>query len=165
MEVYVLINRKKGIGIFILDSILMTLTIGTLLIAFLSPLFFILTVVFGLGFYGTHFLTNIEYEYSYFGGEIKFCKIINKSKRKALLRFPMDEVLKIAPAGDESVVYFEKDKNYVVTDLTSRNRDVSYYELFVNHGEKRQCIKFEPDDAFLKEIRIKYPSKVVTGRS
>lgn len=161
MELYVLINKKRGMGEYILDSLLLVLTIAFIVISCAYPLFMIVAALLALGFYATHFLMNIEYEYAYFGGEIKIARISNKSRRKRLLAFTMDEVEKIAPRGHESVVRMENDKTYQVKDYTSHDKNVDFYEAFVNHDGNKYLVMFEPDEPFLDEIRTRYASKVV----
>ena len=161
MEVYVLINKKKGIGVYILDSLVLVLLVATLLLSCLVPYVMLVMLILGILFYCTHFLTNIEYEYSYFGGEIKIAKITNKSRRKRLMAFTMEEVIQIAPHGDRSVMRYEGDRMVVVKDYTSHNKNVDFYEMIVSKEGKTYLIMFEPDDAFLKEICTRYAMKVI----
>lgn len=161
MEVYVLVNKKKGVLNYILESVVLVLAIASLLLSCLIPYVIIAVVLLGIAFYCVHFLTNIEYEYAYFGGEVKIARITNKSRRKRLMTIDMEEVLTIAPHGDRSVSRYEGDNSVVVKDFTSHDKNVEFYEMIATTGGKTHLIMFEPDEAFLKEICARYGSKVV----
>ena len=62
MEVYVLINKKKGIGVYILDSLVLVLLVAALLLSCLVPYVMLVMIILGSLFYCGEFHTNIEYE-------------------------------------------------------------------------------------------------------
>jgi len=92
-EVYVLVEKKKPmfLSIFTVFSLVMG---GISLLALMLGLFiFLPTAILGLLLgYFLH-TRNYEFEYSFFDDEIRFAKIINKSKRKKIKGYKMAEVV------------------------------------------------------------------------
>jgi len=130
--------------------------------SFVSPVLFSLpALIFTFIWVWQNFYANIEYEYTYYEGELRLAKIINKAKRKNLAALDMEDVLAIAPKGDRSVYKYENDHSLKYKDLTSQDPMAKVYEL-VFKGEKDMCRwEFEPDEEMLDAIRVKYPRTVV----
>ena len=130
--------------------------------SFVSPvLFSVPALIFTFIWVWQNFYANIEYEYTYYEGELRLAKIINKAKRKNLAALDMEDVLAIAPKGDRSVYKYENDHSLKYKDLTSQDPMAKVYEL-VFKGEKDMCRwEFEPDEEMLDAIRVKYPRTVV----
>lgn len=124
-------------------------------------LFFIPAVVFGVLWYYTGFKGDIEYEYTYYDGELRFARIKAKSRRKGIAKVQMEDVLAFAPKGDRSVYKYENDRNLPCKNIASGNSDARVYEL-VCKGEKGLLrYEFEPDEEMLDEIMVKYPRSVI----
>jgi len=159
-EVYVLVEKKKGMlaTLFLLLSIFLTI-FSALATIFVMPMFFSVAILFGALVWVLK-RRVVEYEYSYFDGELRFTKIINKSKRKAIKTYSMVEVQTIAPTGDRSVYNYENDSSLKVRNLTSGNRDANVYSIVVKEKDGMSLIKFEPDEKFLDAICMKYAQKV-----
>ena len=161
LEVYVLVNKKKSFferclcnGLFVLGAVLLyaTLFYSFVLIS-ISVLFFILGVLFTR--------RSIEFEYSYFDGDVRFAKIISKSKRKDLRGYVMDNVLVIAPEGDRSVYNYENDAQAKKRDLSSGQKNAKVYVMVAKTEHGMEITKFEPDEKYLDAVCIKYPQKVI----
>jgi len=133
-----------------------------LLASFISPtLFFVPALIFIFIWAWQNFYSNIEFEYTYYDGELRLAKIKNKAKRKNLAAINMDDVLAIAPKGDRSVYKYENDHSLKYKNLTSEDALAKVYVL-VFKGEKDMCRwEFEPDEEMLDAIRVKYPRTVV----
>lgn len=161
-EKFVIVSEKKKLWKRILTAVLFAVTCVFLLLALMAPAFFsILTVLFAALWYYMAFQTGIEYEYTYYDGEMRFVKIIAKRKRKNITKVQMEDVLAFAPKGDRSVYKYENDDNISYKNLTSGNADKKVYE-FVFKGEKGiHRYEMEPDEAMLDEILIKYPRAVI----
>lgn len=101
-----------------------------------------------------------EFEYSYFDGEVRFAKVLNKNRRKSLGSYPMDDVIQIAPAGDRSVSQYEREGVKVI-DYTSHDKDTAYYDMVLKKEGETLLIKFEPDDKYLEAVEFKYRQKVI----
>lgn len=161
LEVYVLVTKKPSIGILLLNALVLSLAIVSLLLSCSIPFAILLAVIFAGMYYFIFMETRLEYEYSYFDGDVRFAKIMNKSRRKNLRSYSMEEVVILAPAGDASVEKYEKDSKIKRKNYTSRFRNVPYYEMVVRAGEGMILVKFEPDDAYLDAVCMKYGHKVV----
>lgn len=161
MEVFVLVPRKKSIVLLLLSSVVLALGAAALLLSCKNTI--LLPVACGLIFlwYFLQFRSNIEYEYSYFDGEIRFARVMNKSRRKALKSYTMSNVVQIAPNGDPSVSRYESDDQAKKKDYTSGKEGISYYDIVVKEEEGITVYKAELDDKFLDAICIKYASKVI----
>ncbi len=109
-----------------------------------------------------NFYYNIEYEYTYYDGDLHIAKIINKAKRKNLADFNMDEVITIAPKGDRSVYKYENDKSAKYKDYSSGDKSAKVYELIYKSDNGICRYEFEPDEEMLQAIRVKYPHAVVS---
>ena len=129
-----------------------------ILAVFLSPgLFFVPSIIFFFLWVWRNFYSKIEFEYTYYDGELRMAKITNKAKRKNLLAVNMEDVLAIAPRGDRSVYKYENDNTLKYKNVTSGEKTAKVYEL-VFKGDKGMCrYEFEPDEEMLDAIRVKYP--------
>lgn len=161
MEVFVLVERKAGIVKKILCTIL-----GLLLAYCVLGMFVGATAVYmSLGSIIGCILwfvvrTCKEYEYSYFDGEVRFTKIKNKSRRKKIGVYNMDETLMIAPSGDRSVSNYENGSKIKVRNLTSGRKDAKVYVMVTKGANGQELIRFEPDEKILDAISRKYAQKV-----
>lgn len=159
-EVYVLVEKQKSM---LLKFTAICATVGTgicLLAAAFMPPFLPVCILFGaLAFVLTR--RTIEYEYSYFDGELRFTKIISKSRRKPIKKYLMDYVQTIAPIEDRSLHNSLKNPNIKVRDLTSGDKSAKVYGILINIEEGQELIKFEPDEKILDAICMKYGQKVI----
>lgn len=161
MEVYVLVERKKN-PLIVFASILGMVLGGLLfLLSCYSPFFFPFGIALALVGFAMIFFLNKEYEYSYFDGEVRFAKIMNKSRRKRLRVLSMDEVIVLAPAGDRSVYKYENDRMVKVIDYTSGKKGCPCYDMVAAKGNSCIMIQFEPDEKYLDAVCVKYGQKVV----
>ena len=162
MEVYVLVPVRKNPSQKILGVVMLVLMVLCLLCTCLgTAIMFPLAVVCGLVWYFLMNGSSKEFEYSYFDGEVRFARIINKSRRKSIGTYRMDEVMQIAPAGDRSVSHYENDASVKVFDYTSHNPGTPYYEMAIQREGDTILIKFEPDEKYLSAVEVKYRSKVI----
>lgn len=160
MEVYVLVERKKP---FIISAfgIISFIVGGISALASLIGLFvFLPAAVLGLVFGYLFYTRNVEFEYSFFDDDVRFAKIINKSKRKKLPGYKMSEVVAIAPTGDHSVYQYENDKSAKIRRLHSGNADAKVYVMVVRAGSQVELVYFEPDDKYLDAVCMKNGHKV-----
>lgn len=160
MEVYVLVTKEKSLFI-------KTTTLALFVTAAMSTLYVIMGYIAFfpmalLAWVVTFILRNryIEYEYSYYDGELRFAKIINQTKRKELTTYLMEEVVTIARIDDGSVYSYLTDKNAKVVNLTTGNPNAVVYVAVVKNGNGTELVKYEPDEKYLNEVCIKYGFKV-----
>ena len=161
MEVYVLVEKQRSLIMkilpvvcFIIGGYFMYATLVGLII------FFAIAVPFlALGWFLKG--RSYEYEYSYFDGDFRFAKIINKQKRKELKGYEVENVIVIAPKGDRCLYQYENNPQIKSRDFTSGKKDTKVYALVAKGEEGYQLTWFEPDDKYLDAVCIKYNQKVV----
>ncbi len=111
MEVFCLTPQKTPISKILLGWLCLVLAIFCVMLSgLIHPMIMIVAIVFGFAFYFLALRGSIEYECSYFDGDIRFARIRAKSSRKNLPSYRIDDVVTIAPAGDRSVYRDENDK-------------------------------------------------------
>ena len=73
-------GHKAGmIAFFVLTCLCLVLSM------FVSPVIFLVpTIIFGVIWYLFAFRSEVEYEYTYYDGDLRFAKIRNKAKRKKI---------------------------------------------------------------------------------
>lgn len=161
MEIYVLVPVRKSFATVFMSVLSLVLALVLALLTCMGVLVFgPVAVALVVLWYYLMFRANKEFEYSYFDGEARFARVMNKSRRKALGSCNMDEVIMIAPAGDRSVYKYEEDKSLKVKDYTSHMKK-PYYVMVVQKGGNISLIKFEPDEKYLDSVEQKYKQKVV----
>lgn len=161
-EVFVLVPVRKPFWVTLASVVSLFLCIGSMLLACGSMIFSILFILFGLLWYFLMFQSYMEYEYSYFDGEVRFARIMNKSHRKTLEVYSMNDVVTIAPTGDRSVYNYENDKSIKVKDYTSHKKDVPSYDLVIKKDSGSTIlIKYEPDEEYLDAVQVKYAQKLI----
>mgnify|MGYP007025035371 CR=1 FL=1 len=161
MEVYVLVPVRKTTGAKIVGTIMLVLAVVSLLAACLTRgITLPIAVVCGIVWF-VLMGNSKEFEYSYFDGEVRFAKVLNKNRRKSLGSYSMDDVIQIAPAGDRSVSQYEREGNVKVIDYTSHDKAAGYYDMILKKEGDTLLIKFEPDDKYLEAVEYKYRQKVI----
>lgn len=162
LEIYVLVERRKQLWLQFLGALILAFSVMLLVMSCVIYILIIPAVILGFLWFFFFYHGCKEYEYSYFDGDVKFAKIINKSRRKSLMKFTMDDVIQIAPAGDRSIYKYENDAKIRRKDLTSGRRGVPYYVMVARLEEKGMIlIKFEPDQKYLDAVCTKFSQKVI----
>lgn len=161
MEVYELVEKKQSVLIKLLFVSCSVIAVVSMILTVLGATLFLLFMTISM--LAAYFLytRKYEYEYSYFDGEVRFTKIINKSSRKHIKTYTMDEVLTVAPMNDRSVYKYIHDSGIKKIDLTSGRKKDGIYAMVVKSESGYRVVKFEPGDAFLDEMCIKYRQKVI----
>ena len=160
MEVFVLVPRKKNIIFQFVSTLFLVTGVVLVLLSLLGAivLFSIAIPTLAIGFFMNKRYS--EYEYSYFDGDVRFAKITNKNKRKTLKGYSMEDVLILAPINDRSMHQYQNNPEIKVRDLTSGNPKAKVYGMVVR-SEGTVLVKYEPDEAYLDAVCIKYRHKVV----
>lgn len=161
-EVFVLVPVRKPFWVKLASVVSLLLGVASMLLACGNMFFTVLFIVFALLWYVLTFQAYMEYEYSYFDGEVRFARIMNKSHRKTLEVYNMNDVVTIAPAGDRSVYNYENDNKVKVKDYTSHKKGTPCYDLVIKKDSgSTLLIKYEPDDEYLDAVQVKYAQKVI----
>ena len=161
MEIYVLVEKKQNVLLKIIGILCAIAGVFAALLAMVGEFVFLLVAC--LCFVCFYFFTmwNCEYEYSYFDGEFRFARIINKSSRKQFQSYAIEDVLVFAPIADRSIHQYLQNSSIKKIDYTTGNKDAKVYALVAKGEKGMQLIAFEPDDRYLDEVCIKYRQKVV----
>lgn len=162
-EQLIFIPKKPSMGKKILNMVWFILACLSILGAtFITPIIFSIPAVgFTLLWLFQQFRSNIEYEYTYLDGDLKFARIKNKAKRKRIATIHMDDVIMIAPKGDRSVYKYENDNAVTHKDLTSGDANAKVYEVIHKSENSITRYEFEPDEEMLDAMLVKYPRIVV----
>lgn len=129
---------------------------------FITPIIFAIPAIgFTVLWVFQQFFSYMEYEYTYYDGDLKFARIRNKAKRKAIARINMDDVLQIAPKGDRSIYKYESDSSVKGKDLTSGDSNAKVYVVISKSEGAMNKYEFEPDEDMLNAIMVKYPRVVI----
>lgn len=162
-EKLVIVPKKRTMGKKILIMLWFVLAcIFILMSTFITPLIFsIPAVAFGVIWYFQAFQSDVEWEYTYFDGDLNFARIKAKRKRKRIAAISMDDVVAIAPKGDRSVYKYENDKNLTYKDLTSGAPEAKVYELICKNESNMMRFEFEPDEEMLDAMLVKYPRLII----
>ena len=129
---------------------------------FLSPmLFFVPAFIAIIIWVWQAFYSKIEYEYTYFDGDLVFARIKNKAKRKQIADINMNEVLICAPKGDRGLYKYESDKSIKCKKLLSGQEGAKIYGIVVKSEETILRYEFEPDEEFIDAMRMKFPQIVM----
>ena len=163
-EVFVLVQKAKSPLLKFLAWICLCLAITCVALGCITIYIFPFAFVFGGLFYLFWFRCNKEFEYSYFDGDIRFAKVMNKSRRKNLKSYSAEDLIQIAPAGDRSVSNYEYDANVKKINYTSHKKDTPYYDMVIRTPEGIDLFMVELDDAYLDAVCIKYASKVIRNK-
>lgn len=97
---------------------------------------------------------NVDYEYSIVEDEIRFAKIINKSKRRELLTVNRSNIKIIARVNDKehsSALAGHIDKKY---SLISQTNNDYYFMLASTKQGKSICVFFEPNEKMCENFRV-----------
>lgn len=161
-EKLVIVPKRKTSGKKILNIVWFVLACLMFILAIFVPVFFsVPAIVFAVLWYFQSFRSDIEYEYTYFDGDLRFARIKAKSKRKNIGAVQMEDVVAIAPKGERSVYKYENDKNLTFRNLTSGEPDAKVYELICKGEKGMMRYEFEPDEEMLDAIMVKYPRSVI----
>ena len=101
---------------------------------------------------------NLEFEYSYFNGDLDIDKIMNRETRKRLFSVQVKEMDIIAPTGSDALLGYQQLK---VLDCSSQKQDRSAYELVATYRGEKMRVRFEPNNEMLNAMRDVAPRKVI----
>jgi len=101
----------------------------------------------------------IEFDYSFYDDELKFDKILNLKRRKAMLALKVERISTIAPVSDPRFAEVQS-KNGIKTYNFTLNEDADIYFIYAEVSSEKLLILFEPKMEFLKVLRQVRPSMV-----
>lgn len=146
-------------------SILMKVLVGFFVLFTLvnyNTLLFIITVALGVGAYFLLPNFSVEWEYQYLNGELDIDKILQKTKRKRVESFQIQDAEIIAPVSSHQLDYYNNNPNLKVKDYSSMNPENEKKRFAMIIGTDKGLVKvlFEPSEKMLKDMKTKAPRKV-----
>ena len=100
----------------------------------------------------------LEYEYSFWYGQLTVSKIYGKKKRRTAIEAEMKALLMIAPATEEYIAkaeHFEPEKRIIA--VSSEDADNIWFMVTGGEDERRVLIFFEADDRSLGLLKSANP--------
>ena len=96
----------------------------------------------------------VEYEYSFWYGNMSIAKIYAKRKRKSVISTEMKDLLIIAPADDENVQRASRfEPEETIMAVSSEDADGIWLAVTGGKDEKRVLIFFEADERSLDMLK------------
>ena len=114
----------------------------------------------GLGF-ATYFVfrnTNLEYEYSYFEGEMRVDKIMGKATRKKLATFDFNKMDMMAPV--DSPRFHNAQGMKAVNYSTRSAEDTTYGAILYNDQNEQVFLMFTPNEELMAALQRLAPRKI-----
>lgn len=100
---------------------------------------------------------DLEFEYSYFNGDLDIDKIMAKQSRKRVFSTDMESMIVVAPAGSIELQPYKQLKGI---DYSSNTGNGKVYELVTNCNGRKVKVLLEPSQELLDGMRMKAPRKV-----
>ncbi len=100
---------------------------------------------------------DLEFEYSYFNGDLDIDKIMAKQSRKKVFSTDMESMIVVAPAGS---IELQPYKQLKAIDYSSNTGNGKVYELVTNYNGRKVKVLLEPSQELLDGMRMKAPRKV-----
>ncbi len=101
-----------------------------------------------------------EYEYLLVSDELDIAVVKNKSRRKKLASYSLDELQCMAPVKSHKLDGFHSTPQLKVFDYSSGNSEHDIYSMIFSSSGMLQEILVEPSPAMLKEVRMHHASIV-----
>ncbi len=152
--------------ISVVSYVMMALWIYVMMMYVLNPAYLASYFLLGLGpaavFCATgtacSFIKNkffTEYDYSLLTGSVRFSKIINRNKRKAIMSFSTADIERIGRIGSETYNKFAKMPDVSKRFFTPNNTAAEgkgFYYLFVNHRGSKLLLTIECSKVFISNV-------------
>ncbi len=161
MELYTLTAKKRTTGETVVAAIWGILAVASMVLTYFIIFALFLAILFIVLWYFWTFRRFFEFEVSYFDGDFKVAKVINKSRRKKVMAFTMDDVILIAPQGDRGVYKYENDVQTKQINCYSLEENATPYDIIIKKDNKLSLLKVELDEKMLNEICKKHQQKVI----
>ena len=145
-----LVRQKTSTQTMMKKALLIVAFVILIIIAMMIPVLVFLPV---LGMMGVWYLWKrwdcVEFEYSYYNGELDIDRIMGREARKRVFSVSAKEMEVLAPTGSDQLRPFQDLK---VLDCSS-NTGSQTYELVAKVKEQNVRVVFEPNDVILQGMR------------
>ena len=100
---------------------------------------------------------NVEFEYSYFSGDITIDKIFSKQSRKRVLSANLKEIDIVAPSDSEELRRYGQLK---ALDCSSGEQGRKTYVMITEYKNEKVKVVIEPKEEIVKNMKTLAPRKV-----
>lgn len=151
---FTLLIRAGSVVLAIVLIIVFYYFSGLLLGEYAGAVFPILFVAVWVGVFMAFRFLSLEYEYSFYSGDVDIEKIIGKRKRSAVLSFSCKDIEIMAPYGPkyEELVGGQFQKTLDVRGTGKGQRD--WFIICRSQSGKRTVMAFSPSDRMLDAFRM-----------
>ncbi len=129
--------------------------LGTFLIMFLGPIGIFLCAGLCYLSYRLYLSFNYELEYTLLENEIAFSKIINKERRRDLMKGDISKTVSYGPIEN-----MPRGQQKVRSFLSNQGEEPSYYWITQNAKGENVCILFQPNQAVLDVFSVRARGKL-----
>lgn len=153
-----LVKRKTGgkeIGIKVL---LIVAIIGAVFLSFIFTLGIVIALALIIAAVILFQRLDVEYEYSYYNGEMDIDIIYHKAKRKRVFSMHVNDMELLAPAGAAELREYQSMKGI---DYSSGNKDAKLYTMILSKSGQKTKIVFEPQQEIVEGFFLRAPRKVI----
>jgi hypothetical protein len=159
------ITAKAYIGrclIVALGSLFLCITLVLAInLPFALPFAFLFDLAVGFGVYFVFRNTNVEYEYSFFAGELTVDKIMNRAVRKRLTVFQFSQLDFMAPAESERFDNYEISTKISQYDYSTNDYSGGkYIAKFNNDQGHTTYLMFSPNEELMAAFKKMYSRKI-----
>ncbi len=102
---------------------------------------------------------NIDWEYIFVDDEIRFSKIINKSRRKELVTVNLSKAEAVARVNDGAHNRLLTHRDYKHYYFKSNTTDDCWFVAGLSSKGERICVVFEPDERMLEALKLTVRSR------
>lgn len=102
---------------------------------------------------------NIDWEYIFVDDEIRFSKIINKSRRKELVTVNLSKAEAVARVNDGAHNRLLTHRDYKHFNFKSNTTDDCWFVAGLSSKGERICVVFEPDERMLEALKLTVRSR------
>lgn len=159
-EVLVAVKPTKWENI--LSKVLWVLTFVYLALGLIYLIFLAIFLVFLIAtlLYRRHL--RVEYEYQYLDGGLRIDRIKNRSKRKRLGMYDLENLTVMAPEGHDRLTPYTSRKDVKLLDYSGHDPTAEMrYVLVFQGGGVIQMLLLEPTETMVQAMWRAAPSKVV----
>lgn len=153
-----LVKRKTTVKDTAIKFGLIALTALSLLLSG-NIIFMVLFVVLLIVDYYVLRRMDVEYEYTYFSGELDIAKVMNKQFRKEVFSTNVKEDMElVAPSDHGDLNYHQVAKTL---DFSSKYSEKKTYTMVTLYKGQKVKVIFEPNEKLLNNLRDTAPRKVI----
>lgn len=170
MEIMCTVPGRRSLGMTIAGIALFGAAVVNFLLLLRTGVmvFMFFFLVWGLVWFFLIFRMEVEFDYIYYptDGDLEVARITNKSRRKLILQTNLDEMMLLAPEGNDAILQYSHDASFKRIDYSSKRRGAKCYLLFCKGRKDKICLRFEPSNEMLLAIKerngkVKQPGKMV----